>query len=458
MTIMAVDRARLNRLLAAERARFAETHPRSAAAYAEGGRHLFGGVPMTWMNMAAGRFPLYLRGARGARVADIDGHEYVDFALGDTGAMAGHSPEPVLAAIRRRTEELGGLTAMMPTENAAWVGAELTRRFGPEQWSFTLTATDANRWAIRLARHLTGRPRILVFAWCYHGSVDETFALAGPAGAAVARDGNVGPPVALDVTTRVVEYNDLDTLEEALDHEDVAAVLMEPALTNIGIVLPQAGYLDGVRRLTRAHGNLLINDETHTFSAGPGGATRAWDLEPDIVTIGKAIAGGIPIGAYGLTPEVAGRVDALTDIDLVDTGGVGGTLAGNALSIDACRATLEHVLTDEVFAGMTARAGRYTAGVQRVIDDTAVPWSVTQLGCRAEYRFARPAPVNGSESAAAGDGELEDFLHVYMANRGVLITPFHNMALMSPATTGADVDRHTELFAEAVAALVAAAG
>ena len=458
MTTSAVDRAGLDRLLAAERARFAETHPHSAAAYAEGGRHLFGGVPMTWMNMAAGRFPLYLRGARGARVTDIDAHEYVDFALGDTGAMAGHSPEPVLAAIRRRTEELGGLTAMMPTENAAWVGAELTRRFGPEQWSFTLTATDANRWAIRLARHLTGRSRILVFAWCYHGSVDETFALPGPAGAAVARDGNVGPPVALDVTTRVVEYNDLDALDEALEHDDVAAVLMEPALTNIGIVLPQPGYLDSVRRLTRAHGTLLINDETHTFSAGPGGATRAWDLEPDIVTIGKAIAGGIPIGAYGLTAEVAGRIDALTDIDLVDTGGVGGTLAGNALSIDACRAALEHVLTDEAFAGMTARAGRYAAGVQQVIDDTDVPWSVTQLGCRAEYRFAQPAPVNGSESAAAGDGELEDYLHVYMANRGVLITPFHNMALMSPATTDADVDRHTELFAEAVAALVAAAG
>ena len=260
------------------------------------------------------------------------------------------------------------------------------------------------------------------------------------------------------MTTRVIEYNDLDALEEALEHEDVAAVLMEPALTNIGIVLPQAGYLDGVRRLTRAHGTLLINDETHTFSAGPGGATRAWRLEPDVVTIGKAIAGGIPIGAYGLTAEVAGRIDALTDVDLVDTGGVGGTLAGNALSIDACRAALEHVLTDEAFARMTARAGRYTAGVQRVIDDLGVPWSVTQLGCRAEYRFARPAPANGSESAAAGDGELEDYLHVYMANRGVLITPFHNMALMSPATTDADVDRHTELFADAVAELVAAAG
>jgi len=456
VTATAVDRAALGRLLDAERVRFRETHSRSAAAYAEGRRHLFGGVPMTWMNMAAGRFPLYLAGAQGARVTDIDGHQYADFALGDTGAMAGHSPAPVTAAIRRRAQELGGLTAMMPTENAAWVGAELTRRFGPAQWSFTLTATDANRWAIRLARHVSGRPRILVFAWCYHGSVDESFALPGPGGAAVARDGNVGPPVALDVTTRVVEYNDLDALEEALEHEDVAAVLMEPALTNIGIVLPQPGYLDGVRSLTRAQGTLLINDETHTFSAGPGGATRAWDLEPDIVTIGKAIAGGIPIGAYGLTAELAERIAALEDIDLIDTGGVGGTLAGNALSIDACRAALEEVLTEDAFAGMTARAVRFTEGVQRVIDDTGIPWSVTRLGCRSEYRFAQPAPVNGSESAAAGDADLEDYLHVYMANRGVLITPFHNMALMSPATTDADVDRHTELFEAAVRELLAA--
>jgi glutamate-1-semialdehyde 2,1-aminomutase len=456
VTASAVDRSALQRLLDGERERFRETHPRSSAAYREGGRHLFGGVPMTWMNMAAGRFPLYLERARGARVTDIDGHEYIDFALGDTGAMAGHSPGPVVAAISRRVQELGGLTTMMPTENAAWVGGELTRRFGPERWSFTLTATDANRWAIRLARHLTGRPRILVFAWCYHGSVDESFALPGPGGAAVAREGNVGPPVPLDVTTRVVEYNDLDALEEALEHEDVAAVLMEPALTNIGIVLPEPGYLDGVRRLTHAHGTLLINDETHTFSTGPGGATRAWNLEPDIVTIGKAIAGGIPIGAYGLTAELAERIGALPDIDLVDTGGVGGTLAGNALSIDACRAALEQVLTDDAFAAMTARAERFTAGVQGVIDDAGVPWSVTRLGCRSEYRFASPAPRTGSASAAAGDGPLEDYLHVYMANRGVLITPFHNMALMCPATTDADVDRHTELFGDAVRELLAA--
>ncbi len=450
-----IGRGRLRELLAAERARFAERHPRSAAAHADGQAALFGGVPMTWMNKAAGHFPLYLAGARGARVTDVDGREYVDFALGDTGAMAGHSAGPVVAAVRRRIEEQGGLTTMMPTENAAWVAAELGRRFGPARWSFTLTATDANRWAIRLARHVTGRPKILVFAWCYHGSVDETFALPGPGGDAIARPGNIGAPVALAQTTRVVEFNAVDALAGALAHGDVAAVLMEPAMTNIGIVLPEPGYLDAVRRLTREHGTLLINDETHTFSAGPGGATAAWGLEPDIVTIGKSIAGGIPMGAYGLDAALAERIEALTDIDLIDTGGVGGTLAGNPLSVDAARATLEHVLTAEAFTGMSALAQRFTAGVQATIDATGVPWSISRLGARAEYRFVAPAPRTGTASQDAGDTELEDFLHVHMANRGVLITPFHNMALICPATTEADVDRHTELFAEAVAALTA---
>jgi glutamate-1-semialdehyde 2,1-aminomutase len=450
---MAIDRERVRGALSREQTRFAATHPRSAEAFARGQRNLFGGVPMTWMNKAAGGFPLYLAGARGARVTDIDGHEYIDFALGDTAAMAGHSPPAVIAAVRRRIDELGGLTAMMPTENAAWVGADLERRFGVARWSFTLTASDANRWAIRLAREITGRPKIVVNAWCYHGSVDESFALPGASGEAVSRPGNVGPPVALQTTTRVAEYNDLDDLARALAHGDVAAVLMEPALTNIGIVLPQDGYLAGVRSLTREHGVLLINDETHTFSAGPGGATQAWALEPDIVTIGKAIAGGVPIGAYGLDAGLADRIESLEGIDLIDTGGVGGTLAGNALSIDAARATLEELLTEAAFEAMIDRAGRYARGVEGVIDSAGLPWSIAQLGARAEYRFARPAPATGTESAASADDELEDYLHVYLANRGVLITPFHNMALMSPVTSDADVDRHTELFSEAVADL-----
>jgi glutamate-1-semialdehyde 2,1-aminomutase len=451
--VTAIDRSRLRQLLADERAAFAAAHPRSAAAYADAQPHLLGGVPMTWMNMAAGGFPLYLARARGARVTDIDDHEYIDFALGDTGAMAGHSPQPTVEAIVRRVQDEGGITAMMPTYDAAWVGAELARRFGPPVWSFTLTATDANRWAIRLARQVTGRPKILVYAYCYHGSVDETFAVLDADGRVVARPGNVGAPVDLAETTRVVEFNDLEALERELAHEDVAVVLMEPALTNIGIVLPEPGYLEAVRRLTRAHGTLLIDDETHTFSAGPGGATRAWGLEPDIVTIGKSIAGGIPIGAYGISAELAAAIGADDEADIEDVGGVGGTLAGNALSLAAGRATLEYVLTEEAFEGMTAMATRFTDGVQGVIDDAGMPWSVAQLGARSEYRYATPPPRTGSESAAVADTELDDYLHASLANRGVLITPFHNMALMCPDTTDEDVDRHTEAFAAAVAAL-----
>jgi glutamate-1-semialdehyde 2,1-aminomutase len=343
---------------------------------------------------------------------------------------------------------------MLPTVDAEWVAAELARRFGLPLWSFSLTATDANRWAIRLARLATGRPKILVFAYCYHGSVDETFAVPGPDGRAVARPGNVGAPVDLDLTTRVVEFNDLPALDAALAHGDVAAVLMEPALTNIGIVLPEDGFLDGVRELCTRHGSLLIIDETHTFSAGPGGATAVWGLQPDMFVIGKSIGGGIPCGAYGVSRDVARRVGAHPEADLVDVGGVGGTLAGNALSVAAMRATLEQVLTAEAFEHMIDLAARFAAGVQQVLDATGIGWSVVQLGARAEYRFTSPVPRNGTTSAEAADDEIDEYLHLFMANRGVLITPFHNMALMCPQTTEADVGLHTRLFGEAVADLL----
>ncbi|GAA3864505.1 transaminase [Streptomyces sp. NPDC127159] len=447
-----MDRARLRRLLARESAEAQELNPRSKAAY-ERADHLFGRVPMTWMNKTAGAFPRYLAAARGARVTDIDGHDYIDFCLGDTGAMAGHSPDAVAAAVQRRFTELGGATAMLPTEDAEWVGAELTRRFGLTRWSFSLTATDANRWAIRLARAVTGRPKILVNSYSYHGSVDESLIVVGPDGRGAARPGNVGAPCDVTLTSRVAEFNDLAGLERELAHGDVAAVLMEPALTNIGIVLPEPGYLEGVRELTRRYGTLLINDETHTFSAGPGGCTAAWGLEPDMLTIGKAIGGGVPAGAYGLSAELAEQLLGRADLDLVDMGGVGGTLAGNALSVAATRATLEHVLTDQAFAAMDELSRRFEAGVRAGIERWNLPWSVSRLGARSEYRFAYPAPRTGTESAAASDTDLEDYLHLYMANRGLLLTPFHNMALMCPATTDKDVDTHTEVFGAALSEL-----
>jgi glutamate-1-semialdehyde 2,1-aminomutase len=451
--VASLDRPRLTQLIARERATYAAAHPRSGSAFEAAKQNLFGGVPMTWMTKWSGGFPLYLAGAKGNRITDIDGHTYVDFALGDTGAMAGHSPEPTVRALTERAGTLGGITTMLPSEDAEWVGAELTRRFGLPLWSFSLTATDANRWALRLARLATGRSKVLAFSYCYHGSVDETVVVYGPDGQTLARPGNVGPATDPANTTRVAEFNDLASVEAALAHGDVAVVITEPALTNIGIVLPAPGFLEGLRELCTRYGALLLIDETHTFSAGPGGMTRRDGLEPDIFVIGKSIAGGIPIGTYGITQDVADRITSHPDADLVDVGGVGGTLAGNALSMAAARATLGEVLTDEAFEGMTALATRFTDGVQQVLDGHDVPWSIQQLGARAEYRFARPAPVNGTESAQAGDDDLDEYMHLYTLNRGILMTPFHNMALMCPSTTEADVDLHTEVFGQAVAEL-----
>ncbi len=449
---MPIDRMRLSSLIARERDAHRERTPGSRRAY-EASDHLLGRVPMTWMNKWSGGYPLYLQAARGNRITDVDGHEYIDFALGDTGAMAGHSPAATVAAVERRIGELGGITTMMPSEDAEWVGADLSRRFGLPLWSFTLTATDANRWALRLGRLITGRPRILAFSYCYHGAVDETLVVTGADGSAEFREGNVGPAVPIAQTTRVAEFNDLASVERELAHGDVAVLITEPALTNIGIVLPEPGFLQGVRDLCTKYGTLLLIDETHTISAGPGGCTAAWDLEPDIFVIGKSIGGGIPSGAYGITREIADRIAHHPEADLEDVGGVGGTLAGNVLSTAAMHATLEHVLTDAAFTHMIDLATRFREGVEKTLADSAVPWTIAQLGARAEYRFTSPAPRTGSESAAAHDGDLEEYLHLYMSNRGVLLTPFHNMALMCPETSADDVDRHTELFAAAVTEL-----
>lgn len=457
LSMTSIDRDRLTQLIARERALHEQRNPGSAGAFRAAG-HLFGRVPMTWMNKWSGGFPMYLAGAHGNRITDIDGNEYIDFALGDTGAMAGHSPQETVEAVRERMDVLGGITTMLPTVDAEWVGAELQRRFGLPLWSFTLSATDANRWAIRLARLATGRSKILVFAYSYHGSVDETFAVPGPDGVAVSRPGNVAPPVDLALTTRVVEFNDIEALRRELANGDVAAVLAEPAMTNIGIVLPEPGFWEAAMAACRETGTLLMIDETHTISTGPGGATRAWGLSPDIFIIGKSIGGGIPSGAYGITEEVARRITSHTDAgeaDIVDVGGVGGTLAGNALSVTAMRATLEYVLTDDTWPAMIELATAFREGVQGVIDTHGLAWSCTQLGARAEYRFTAPAPVDGSTSCTAADADLEEYMHLYTSNRGVLITPFHNMALMCRDTQRSDVERHTEVFAAAVAELIA---
>ncbi len=447
----AIDRNRLKAALKAEQARFVAEHPRSKALFERAKASLFDGVPMNWMIRWAGEFPVFVERGQGARFTDVDGKEYIDFCLGDTGAMTGHAPAGSIEAIVARLRQ--GTTFMLPTEDSIWVGEELQRRFGLAHWQVAMTATDANRFAIRLARQITGRPKILVHNWCYHGSVDETIVTlqngrVGP------RPGNIGPAIDPALTTKVVEINDIPALEAALAPGDVACVLIEPALTNIGIVLPEPGYHEAVREATRRTGTLLIIDETHTISAGPGGYTKAHGLKPDMLTLGKPIASGVPAAVYGFTKEVGERIRRHLDRDTSDTGGIGGTLAGNALSLAAMRATLENVLTEAAYAHTIALADRFADGVEAIIAEKRLPWCIKRLGCRAEYWFRAVPPRNGGEAAAAVDPELDRYLHLAALNRGILMTPFHNMALIAPDATAADVDRHTAVFREIVEALV----
>src|SRR5579864_9147735 len=324
-----IDRDRLRLLMQSEQQKFIAERPKSKALFERARKSLLGGVPMNWMAKWAGAFPPFVREARGAEFFDVDGHRYIDLCLGDTGAMTGHSPSATVTAVEQQARR--GITLMLPSEDSVWVGEELQKRFGLPFWQFALTATDANRFSIRLARQITGRPKILVFNWCYHGTVDETF-ITLENGALKPRRGNIGPPVDPSVTTKAVEFNDIPALEKALQPGDVACVLAEPAMTNVGIVLPDPGYHQQLRDLTRKHGTFLIIDETHTICAGPGGYTRAENLDPDFLVFGKPIGGGVPGAAYGFTHAVAEAIAARQNLEDCDVGGIGGTLAGNALS------------------------------------------------------------------------------------------------------------------------------
>lgn len=446
-----VDRKKIRQLTLEEDRIFEGNHKKSKEFFERSKKHLLAGVPMNWMVRWAGSFPIFVKEAVGCKITDVDGNRYLDLCLGDTGSMFGHSPEPVVKAIG---EQIGrGITMMLPTEDSIWIGEELERRFGLPYWQISMTATDANRFSIRLARRITGRKKILVVNECYHGSVDEaliTFnnGVPGPS------EGNIGPAIDPSITTELVEFNDIDAVEKALSSKEVACVLMEPAMTNIGIILPDEDYHERLRELATRYGSLLILDETHTICCGPGGYTGEYGLKPDIITIGKPIAGGVPAAAYGINEGVAELVRSSTDNDTSDESGVGGTLSGNALAIAAMRATLEHVITKEAFDHMLPVADRFTRGIDNVIRSKELPWHVIQLGTRLEYRFRRNPPRNGGEAAAAVDYELDRLMHLMALNRGILLTPFHNMALMSPFTTNEDADFHTEVFRESVEKLI----
>lgn len=447
-----INRTRLKSLFQEEIVKFQREHPRSNELYLRARQSMQGGVPMLWMVRWPGSFPIFARNANGAHFEDVDGHSYIDFCLGDTGAMTGHSPLESVEAIRKQAGN--GITLMLPMEDSIWVGEELQRRFKLKYWQFTLSASDANRFAIRMARHITGRAKILVFNYCYHGSVDETFISLDTKGMPGLRSGNFGPPVNPTETTRVVEFNDIPALERELSYGDVAAVLAEPVMTNIGIIHPQPGFHDALRHLTRKSGTYLIMDETHTICTSPAGYTGKFGLEPDFLTCGKPLASGIPVGVYGFTDQVANAFWKNIQMESSDVGGIGGTLAGNALSIAATRATLEHVLTQNMYDRCEKLADRYENGILDCISKYELPWIVKRLGFRVEYWFCENAPINGGEANAAVDSELDQFMHLWALNRGILMTPFHNMALIASNTSDDDIDYHTQIFNDAIQALI----
>jgi glutamate-1-semialdehyde 2,1-aminomutase len=446
-----LNRSRLAALLTQEEQVFHKAHPKSYELYRRSRKSLHGGVPMLWMIRWAGSFPVFVKEARGAHFTDVDGNDYIDLCLGDTGAMTGHSPDATVKAIQDQIQK--GITLMLPYEDVIWVGEELQRRFKLPYWQFALTATDANRFALRIARMLTNRPKILVFNYCYHGSVDETLIVLDEEGTPMSRPNNMGAQVDPLLTTKVIEFNDIAALETALSARDVAAVLAEPVMTNIGIIHPDSGYHDALRELTRKYGTYLIIDETHTICTGPGGYTDSFGLQPDFLTIGKPLAGGVPAAVYGFTAEVSQQFTARLNVDDADVSGIGGTLAGNALSIAAMKATLQNVLTDEFYSKAIQLQEKFTEGAETVIKEFDLPWIVKRLGNRSEYWFRPTQPKNGGEAYAAIDHELDRYMHLFALNRGILMTPFHNMALISSEITEADVDYHTKIFREAVVSL-----
>ena len=436
-TRQGIDWGRAQTFAQAEREAFTRNNPRSAALAGRAQQHLLFGVPLHWMRDWGTPFALHVDHASGAQVTDVDGHTRVDFCLGDTGAMFGHSPEPVARALAAQASR--GYTTMLASEDAAVVGEQLASRFGLPFWQFAMSATDANRYIVRWIRAATGRSKLLVFNGCYHGTIEDVFVDLVD-GRPVQRDSLLGQVHNLLEHTVVVEFNDLPALEAALADGDVACVLAEPVMTNIGMVLPAAGFWEQAQEVIRRHGALLVLDETHTISTGPGGYSRAHGLSPDALVLGKPVGGGVPCAVYGMSADLAERAMQAKHSAPPGHSGIGTTLTGNMLAMAAMRAALTEVMTSEAYDHMLAQAGQLARGLEEMISRYRLPWCVTQVGARVEFQFTPTPPVNGSEADRILDGELEHILHLGLLNRGVMITPFHNMMLISPCTQAADVE------------------
>ena len=441
--------ARARTLLPRERQLYAERRPKALALSNRKGEGLFANVPMHWMLDWPMPFPMVIDRASGVELVDIDGNAMVDLCLGDTGAMFGHGPAPILEALAGVAHR--GLTTMLPSADAAIVGELLVARFGLPHWQIGATASDANRFAIRVARAVTGRRKMLVFDGCYHGAVDDTLVdLVN--GRTFSRSSLLGQVVDLGETTTAIPFNDEEALRGALASGEVACVLAEPVMTNCGMILPAAGFHDTLRRLTRESGTLLLIDETHTISTGLGGYTVLHGLEPDLLVMGKPIGGGVPVSVWGMSADVAAGLErARRARDSHGHSGIGTTLSGNALQLACLRASLERVMTPQTYATMAARTDIIENGLRAAIGAAGLSWHVTRVGARLEVVFS-PSPVrNASEARAAASSTIEEALHLSLLNRGFLLTPFHNMILVSPALGATQAEALVQAYGEVLA-------
>jgi glutamate-1-semialdehyde 2,1-aminomutase len=435
-----VDEKQLEILKKRENESFRKRTPKSRELFGKAQQMLLNGTPTPWMGDWGTEYPIFSDAAVGNRLYDIDGNAYIDFCLGDTGAMFGHSPGPTADIVSKQARR--GITTMLPCPEALEIGVELGNRFGLPLWQVAMTATESNRYVIRIARALTGRPKVLSMNESYHGSLDETLPHIGEDGRLCLRsEYDMNPGVPKEALSRVVEFNDLDALERALAYGDCACAITEPVMTNCGMVLPDKNYLETLRELCTKYGTYLVIDETHTFSFGYGGYTRAFGLKPDFLTLGKSIAGGIPVAVYGFTSEIGDAINASFGRKGVsDPMGISGTLSGNAFAIKAMLETLRNVATPEAFAHMIAKQERLSDGLEEILKRNETPWSLTRSGARCELQFMPKSPKNGAEAKAHFDWELMYYMHIFLSNRGLLITPFHNMMLVPPVATDEDID------------------
>jgi glutamate-1-semialdehyde 2,1-aminomutase len=425
-------------LLAEEKSRFIASHPASMQMGAQTRAHFLYGVPMHWMNDWGTPSPLFVQQAQGVHFTCVDGHEYTDFCLGDTGAMFGHSPPAVAQAICEQSSR--GLTAMLPSYLAPKVGQTLAQFFNLPYWQLATTATDANRFVLRWGRAITKKNKLLVFDGCYHGTVDDTMVDVVD-GTTVNRASLLGQVHDLGLHTVAVPFNDISAVERELAKGDIACVLTEPALTNCGMVLPNPGFIETLRKLTQQYQSLLVLDETHTISTAHGGWAKQNHVTPDFLVVGKPIAGGLPAAAYGFSAAMAECMKLAKDHAPSGHSGIGTTLSGNIMTLAAIQATLTEVATPEAYKHMLSLAAHLEKALIALLNSYQLPWNISRMGARLELQFCATPPRNAKEAREAQHDVLENAIHLYLLNRGVLLTPFHNMMLICPQTTMDDLTK-----------------